>query len=120
LHLGTTGCSYRCSGELSLRADHHTCFPGGALKTDNTAIGVYSAPLTDGTTRGQTYTYDLSGKRTSMQWFLGTTSYSHNDFGGLDSLSDPNGNHYHIAYTLDGHVDSLVLGTGVKEKLVRS
>jgi len=93
-----------------------TYFPGGALQSDTTAIGVYTSPLTDGTKRGQMYTYDLSGRRTSMQWYLGTTGYSYNDFGGLDIITDPNSNHYHIAYTLDGHVDSLVLGTGVTEK----
>jgi RHS repeat-associated protein len=93
-----------------------TYFPGGALQSDTTALGVYTLPLTDGTKRGQKYTYDLSGKRTSMQWYLGTTGYSYNDFGGLDVVTDPNSNHYHIAYTLDGHVDSLMLGTGVSEK----
>jgi RHS repeat-associated protein len=95
-----------------------TYFPGGALQSDTTAIGGYTSPLTDSTKRGQKYTYDLSGKRTSMVSYLGTTGYSYrySDFGGLDSLTDPSGNHYHIAYTLDGHVDSLVLGTGVKEK----
>jgi hypothetical protein len=93
-----------------------TYFSGGGLQSDTTAIGVYAFPLTDGTKRGQKYTYDLSGRRTSMVSYLGTMGYSYTDFGGLDSLTDPNSNHYHIAYTLDGHVDSLVLGTGVKEK----
>ena len=69
-----------------------TYFPGGALQSDSTAIGVYATPLIDGTKRGQKYTYDLSGKRTSMVSYLGTTGYSYNDFGGLDIVTDPGSN----------------------------
>jgi RHS repeat-associated protein len=93
-----------------------TFYRGGDLKTDTTAIGRISAPLTDSVTRGQQYVYDLSGKRTSMQWHLGTNGYSYNDFGALGTITDPNSNQYRIAYTLAGQVDSLILGTGVKEK----
>jgi RHS repeat-associated protein len=79
------------------------------------AIGIYASPLTDGITRGQTYAYDLSGKRTSMQWLPGTTGYTYNDFGALEKITDPNTNQYTIGYTLDGHVASMALGTGVTE-----
>lgn len=92
-----------------------TYYGSGALKTDTTAIGRYSSPLTDSITRGQQYVYDLSGKRTSMQWFLGTNGYSYNDFGGLSTVADPNSNQYRFVYTLAGQIDSLLLGTGVKE-----
>src|SRR4029079_9664927 len=44
-----------------------TYFSSGAIKTDTTAIGVYSNPLLDGETKGQQYSYDPSGRRTSMQ-----------------------------------------------------
>jgi len=92
-----------------------TYYRGGALKTDTTAIGTLSAPLTDGITRGQQYVYDLSGKRASMQWFLGTNGYSYNDFGGLSTVTDPSSNQYRFVYTLAGQIDSLLLGTGVAE-----
>jgi RHS repeat-associated protein len=92
-----------------------TYYRGGALKTDTTAIGRLSAPLTDSVTRGQQYVFDLSGKRSSMQWFLGTNGYSYNDFGALSTVTDPNSNQYGIRYTLAGQVDSLLLGTGVTE-----
>jgi RHS repeat-associated protein len=92
-----------------------TFYRGGALKTDSTAIGLYATPLVDGTTRGQQYVYDLSDKRTSMQWHLGTNGYGYNDFGALGTVTDPNSNQYGIIYTLAGQVDSLILGTGVKE-----
>jgi RHS repeat-associated protein len=92
-----------------------TYYSNGALKTDTTAIGRISSPLTDSLTRGQQYVYDLSGRRTSMQWLLGTNGYSYNDFGGLSAVTDPGSNQYAIRYTLAGQVDSLLLGTGVTE-----
>jgi RHS repeat-associated protein len=92
-----------------------TYYSSGALKTDTTAIGRVSAPLADSLTRGQQYVYDLSGKRTSMQWLLGTNGYSYNDFGALGTVTDPGSNQYRFVYTLAGEIDSLLLGTGVKE-----
>ena len=35
-----------------------TYYPGGAPRTDTTVFGLYSSPLTDGTTRGQSYAYE--------------------------------------------------------------
>ncbi|HJP59598.1 MAG TPA: RHS repeat-associated core domain-containing protein, partial [Gemmatimonadaceae bacterium] len=92
-----------------------TYYGSGALKTDSTAIGRVSSPLTDSLTRGQQYVYDLAGRRTSMQWFRGTNGYSYNDFGALSTVTDPGSNQYRFVYTLDAQVDSLLLGSGVKE-----
>ena len=55
---------------------HRTYYPGGALRTDTPVFGVYASPLTDGTTRGQSCAYDLSGRRTSMVWYDGTYTYA--------------------------------------------
>jgi RHS repeat-associated protein len=92
-----------------------TYYRGGALKTDSTGIGDYTSPLVDDT-RGQQYAYDLSGRRTSMEWQMGPTSYTYNDFGALSTVTDAASNQYRITYTLAGQVDSLLLGTGVSEK----
>jgi RHS repeat-associated protein len=92
-------------------------YPGGALKTDSTALGFYDAPSIDEATRGQVYTYDLAGRRTSMQWYFDTINYQYNDFGALELISNPT-DQYRITYYLNGLVDSLNLGTGVKEKRI--
>lgn len=92
-----------------------TYYRGGALKTDSTVFGLYSSLLTDGVTRGQQYVYDLAGRRTSMVWYFGANTYHYNDFAALDSLTGPHADLYRIAYDLKGQVDSLILGTGVKE-----
>ena len=92
-------------------------FPrGGALRTDTTGIGGNSNPLVDAAKSGQIYTYDLSGRRTQMEWGLGPTSYTYNDFGGLNTVTSLGGNQFRFVYTLAGQIDSLLLGTGVKEK----
>jgi len=117
----TSRFAYDSFGNMTLASNRYarvrrTYFPAGAIKTDTTAIGVYSNPLIDGDTRGQQYTYDLSGRRTSMQWQMGPTSYSYNDYGALLKVTDKDANEYRFTYTPAGRVDSLVLGTGVREK----
>ncbi|HUQ46609.1 MAG TPA: RHS repeat-associated core domain-containing protein [Gemmatimonadaceae bacterium] len=87
----------------------------GAIESDTTAIGSYSNPLVDGETHGQKYTYDPSGRRTQMDWDMGPTTYSFTDFGALSSLTNGS-NTYRYTYTLQGQVDSLLLGAGVREK----
>ena len=89
---------------------------GGAIKTDSIAFGLYSSPLTDDVTRGQIYSYDLAGRRTSMVWYFGANTYSYNDFAALDSIIAPHNDVYRIKYDLKGQIDSLILGTGTKEK----
>jgi YD repeat-containing protein len=93
-----------------------TYYRGGALKTDTTGIGGVSNPLVDNSKSGQIYTYDLSGRRTQMEWGLGPTSYTYNDFGALNTVTSLNGHQFRFVYTLAGQIDSLLLGTGVKEK----
>jgi YD repeat-containing protein len=51
-----------------------------------------------------------------MEWQMGPTSYTYNDFGALSTVTDAASNQYRITYTLAGQVDSLLLGTGVSEK----
>jgi YD repeat-containing protein len=93
-----------------------TYYRGGALKTDTTGIGGNSNPLVDNQTNGQAYAYDRSGRRKSMQWALGPTSYSYNDAGELSTVTSFGGNQFRFVYTLAGQIDSLLLGTGVREK----
>jgi hypothetical protein len=50
-----------------------------------------------------------------MAWDMGPSGYTYNDFGALSSITNGS-NTYRYTYTLQGQVDSLLLGVGVREK----
>ena len=98
----------------------------GLLLRDSLIFGAYLTPTTDSERRGQTYTYDRNGRRASMAWIAGTTTYAYSaagvvDFGPLQQVTDPGGNTYRLRHDLQSRVDSLVVATsggtvGVREQ----
>jgi RHS repeat-associated protein len=98
----------------------------GLLARDSLIFGFYSNPSVDAERRGQNYTYDRNGRRSTMTWELGTTSYGYSaggvvDFGPLQQVTDPSGNTYRLRHDLQSRVDSLVVATsggtvGVRER----
>jgi RHS repeat-associated protein len=119
----TAAFAYDSAGNMTSASNRYArvrrgYFLSGALRTDTTAIGIYSSPRTDDEIKGQVYAYDLAGRRKSMAWDMGTTNYSYNDFGGLSQITDPNSNLYRFTYSIQSQLDSLVLGSGVREKRI--
>ncbi|WP_461415291.1 RHS repeat domain-containing protein [Gemmatimonas sp.] len=98
----------------------------GLLARDSLIFGTYTNPGTDVERRGQNYTYDRNGRRSSMAWEAGTTTYTYTvgsavDFGPLQRVTDPGGNTYTLQFDALGRVDSLRVATsggtvGVREK----
>ncbi len=98
----------------------------GLITRDSLIFGLYSSPTSDSERRGQNYTYDRNGRRASMVWIGGTTSYAYSaagvpDFGPLQQVTDPGSNTYRLRYDLQSRVDSLVVSTsagvaGVRER----
>jgi RHS repeat-associated protein len=86
-----------------------TYTPNGLLLSETATIGTINDPRTDGSSSTYTFSYDADGRRSSMDWQRGTTRYQYAPFGALDTVTDPVGNTYHLAYDAASRQDSLVI-----------
>jgi RHS repeat-associated protein len=83
--------------------------PNGLLISETSTIGFVDEPSIDATSSTYLYTYDDDGRRSAMAWQRGVTRYGYTSFGAIDSVTDPLGTVYRVAYDAAARQDSLLV-----------